>query len=172
LKLSGARVVYMVDPDAGRLAVARRIGLSTLLGAESTFAETRKAGLPVIDVVVEASGTYTALDQALKMVRVGGKVITVSSYGDQADGLRLGHEYHRNRVDLISSMTVNDAPHRRYPHWDLDRLNDTAGWLLECGNLDVSDLLGEVRPFHEAPAAYHELARRSENLPAKVLLQY
>jgi threonine dehydrogenase-like Zn-dependent dehydrogenase len=74
------------------------------------------------DAAIEASGSYLGLHEAICCLRVGGRVATVASYHGDQPGLRLGEEYHRNRITLISSMTVNGCAQRQHPLWTFDRL--------------------------------------------------
>jgi threonine dehydrogenase-like Zn-dependent dehydrogenase len=133
-------------------------------------ARTAKVIAGDIDFAVEASGRYEALGVALRSVRPGGRVVVVSSYGNQDSGLLLGHEFHRNRVTLLSSMTVNGCAHRAAPLWDFDRLNFEAARLLSTGALDVECLISDEIPFTSAQSAYRRLA--GDRPPLKILLNY
>src|SRR5206468_12271168 len=72
------------------------------------------------------SGSYQGLHEAIRCLRVAGRVATVASYhGDDQTGLRLGEEYHRNRITIYSSMTINGCPHRNHPLWTLEDRKST-----------------------------------------------
>jgi threonine dehydrogenase-like Zn-dependent dehydrogenase len=93
----------------------------------------------------------------MRCVKVGGRVVTVSTYHGDPIALDLGEEYHRNRVDLVSSMSVNDCPHRGFPAWDSARLLSTARQMLDTGALTPERLITDVVPFTDLPGVYDEL---------------
>lgn len=103
---------------------------------------------------IEASGSYAGLHEAIRCLRVGGRVSTVTSNQGEQPGLRLGEEYHRNRITLISSMTINGCPQRGHPLWTLDRLNATARQLIVSGDLRTEGLITHWVPFDRAAEAY------------------
>jgi len=95
----------------------------------------------------------------------------VASYHGDQRGLALGHEYHRNRVALISSMTVNGCPQRGYPAWDLDRLNAVTRELVLDTKLASAELITHRIPFKDAGTAYELIDSRPEDT-IKVVLTY
>ena len=120
---------------------------------------------------IEASGSYTGLHEAIRCLRVGGRAATVASYHGEQPGLRLGEEYHRNRITLISSMTVNGCPQRGHPAWTLDRLNTTARDLIVSGQVRTDGLITHRIPFDQAIAAY-ALITETPEATIKVVLTY
>ncbi len=66
-----------------------------------------RSGLGV-DVAVEASGNVRALHQAIRATRYGGTICVVSFYGGDAAGLRLGDEFHVNRLQLLTHTHLRD----------------------------------------------------------------
>lgn len=170
LRLAGVRRVFAVDPDPCRMKLAVSFGAEAVSGSQDEVARAVKLLASEIDFAVEASGRYEALDVAVRSVRPGGRVVIVSSYGNQDTGLFLGHEFHRNRVTLLSSMTVNGCAHRAAPLWDLSRLNAESAHLLSSGALDVDSLISDVMPFTSAEAAYRRLT--GDRPPLKILLSY
>jgi len=93
-------------------------------------------------------------------------VVSVAYYPGAGSGLSLEGEWHRNRINLISSRDVS-APHRLAPRWDANRLYDAAFALLEQGRLRVDGLLDPVVPFDDSAAAYREI---DENPAASIKL--
>lgn len=170
LKLAGVRRVIAVDANPDRVAFAERLGAEPVCSSQQDTAHVVKSLVRDIDFAVEASGRYEALNLALRTVRPGGRVVVVSSYGNQDNGLFLGHEFHRNRVTLLSSMTVNGCAHRAAPLWDLDRLNAQSAHLLSTGAVDVEPMLSTVIPYAQAQSAYRLIA--AKNPPLKVILSY
>jgi len=170
--LSGASTVFALDPYRRRLDLARRFGAepqdSSVVDAAARVKEMRGPG---VDVAIDASGRYEGLHLALACCRPGGRVVAVSSYQGEASGLRLGEEFHRNRLTISSSMTVNEVPHRDHPCWTLDRLNETARRLLHDGRLRVEEMLTHVFPIEEAEDAYRLIAENPSEC-VKVAFRY
>jgi threonine dehydrogenase-like Zn-dependent dehydrogenase len=173
-RLAGAGRVDAADP------IGPRRQLAETLGADSTHdPATTDVGLALrssgtgrgADVAIEFSGSYAALQQALRSVRLAGRVVAAGFYQGSAEGLRLGEEWHHNRLTLISSMSAWDCPHRDYPAWDLDRLKETAAELLASGRLETASLPTKRFPFERAADAYALIDRRPEEA-LRVVLTY
>ncbi|WP_246277538.1 zinc-dependent alcohol dehydrogenase [Phytohabitans rumicis] len=153
---AGATKVIGVDRHPLRLEAGASLGAHVVDAATSDVAaEVRRITGPAgADAAIEASGSYRGLHEAIRSCAVGGRVATVASYHGDQPGLRLGEEYHRNRITLISSMTVNGCVHRQYPLWTLDRLNRTARDMVSSGALCVDGLITHRVPFRSAVDAY------------------
>ena len=59
------------------------------------------------DVVIEASGSYAALNQAIRAARYAGKVIPLAMYTGDPSALELGEEFHFNQIDIISARACS-----------------------------------------------------------------
>jgi threonine dehydrogenase-like Zn-dependent dehydrogenase len=170
---SGARVIG-VDRYPLRTAAAESLGVSAVLAEPDVDVAARVrdlVGSAGADAAIEASGSYTGLHEAIRCVRVGGRVATVASYHGDQPGLRLGEEYHRNRITLISSMTINGCPQRGHPAWTLDRLNTTAQRLIADGAVRTDGLITHRIPFDRAAHAYALITHTPEDT-IKVVLTY
>jgi 2-desacetyl-2-hydroxyethyl bacteriochlorophyllide A dehydrogenase len=173
-RVSGAAWLAGVDPIAGRRELARQLGADVVLdpsacdaGREITIA----AGRSGVDVAIELSGRYAALHQAMRSVKLAGTVVAAGFYtGAAGNDLRLGEEWHHNRLTLVSSMSGWGAPHRE-PGWDRRRLRATALGLLSHGRLEVDALVTHRIPFRQAAEAY-ELIDRSPEKTLRVVLTY
>ena len=97
--------------------------------------------------------------------------MTVGFYQGGAPELRLGEEWHHNRLDMISSMGAWGAPHRAYPAWDRPRVLRTVVDLLAPGALRVDALPLRHFPFEHAVDAYGWLDD-NPNEAVKVALTY
>lgn len=171
--LAGGRVIG-VDRYTRRLAVAEQLGIDTIVADSQTDIAVevrRRTGPHGADAAIEASGSYTGLHEAIRCLRVGGRVATVASYHGDQPGLRLGEEYHRNRITLISSMTVNGCPQRNHPAWTMDRLNTTARQLVTSGQVRTDMLITHRIPFERAADAYALITDRPQDT-IKVVLTY
>ena len=172
-RLAGARVIG-VDRYPLRAAAAEALGLTTVLAESGVDVAGRVRELSCAagaDAAIEASGSYLGLHEAIRCLRVGGRVATIASYHGDQPGLRLGEEYHRNRITLISSMTVNGCPQRTHPLWTLDRLNATAREQIATGAVRVDGLITHRFPFGYAARAYTLIADTPQDT-IKVVLTY
>jgi threonine dehydrogenase-like Zn-dependent dehydrogenase len=98
-------------------------------------------------------------------------VVAISSYNETLKGVSLGAEFHRNRIQLISSMTINECAHRSNPCWSLERLNTVARGMLASGQLIVENLVTHTFSFSEAQEAYDLLNRAPDDV-LKIALTY
>lgn len=138
---------------------------------DAAFEIHRLTGGFGVDVAIETSGCSEALHEALRSCRIGGRVVTVGTYRQGAKGLYLAEEWHRNRIEMISSMTVNSCSSRSYPRWSLERLNSTALQLLLDKKVKVEELVTHVFPFKQAVKAYQLLMSHPERT-IKIVLSY
>jgi 2-desacetyl-2-hydroxyethyl bacteriochlorophyllide A dehydrogenase len=172
LKLAGARTIIAVDPLESRRKMAASFGAITIDPTEADAGvAAKKLTQCGVDIAIECSGSSVALNSAIKACAVGGTVVTVATYREGATHLFLGEEWHRNRITLLSSMSVNGCPHRDYPLWDLDRLNNTAWYLLSEDKVLVDSFISQEFNVEEAYKAY-ELINRQPNETLKVVLTY
>ena len=171
LRRSGVRTVFALDRSLERLEIARGFGAIPIDTGAGRAAGKIKEQCGGVDFAIEASGAYEGLATAIRCVAPMGKVVVVSSYGNQDTGVHLGHEFHRNRITLVSSMTVNGCPSARAPLWSLDRLNREAAALLCDGSLDIAPMITSLVPFSAAVAAYKAIDNASSP-PLKVIFDY
>ena len=174
VRLNGARVVVGVDLIASRRELARRYGVDHTLDparGDVGLEIKRLTGNKGADAALEISGSYAALQQAIRCVQVGGLVVAASYYKGNASALSLGAEWHHNRPTLISSMPVWGCPHRLHPLWDLDRLERTAIGVLERGEVATEGMVTQRIPYSEAPKAYDLIARHPDET-IKVVFTY
>jgi alcohol dehydrogenase len=90
-KLMGAAVVIGVDGDDNRIAMARRMGIDVVLDYRTTdvAAEIRHLTGTGVDVAIEALGTQTTFETALRVLRPGG---TLSSLGVYSGKLQVPYD--------------------------------------------------------------------------------
>lgn len=170
LRRAGCRQVFGIDPDPRRLAIAERSGMIPVPADSVDPAEFIKASMPGVDVGIEASGRYAGLASLLRCVAPMGRLVVVSSYGNQSEGIALGHEFHRNRISVVSSMTMNGCAHPKAPLWTFERLTQEAATLLTEQSVSVIPMITSV-PFASAPEAYRTLEQDAAP-PLKILFAY
>jgi 2-desacetyl-2-hydroxyethyl bacteriochlorophyllide A dehydrogenase len=173
-QLSGAAWIDAVDLLSQRRALALDYGADRALdpAACDVGLEIKSASLQRgADVAIEVSGAYPALHEAIRSVRPGGLVVAAGFYQGGAAGLRLGEEWHHNRITMLSSMAVWGNPHRSHPLWDRERVNDVVTELLAGGRLRTGGLITHRVPFRRAAEAY-ELIDKHPDQALKVVLTY
>ena len=158
-RLEGAGVVVGIDPLAARRDLALAYGADLALdGAADVGLELKSAGEPV-DVAIEFSGRYEALQQALRSVRVEGLVVAAGFYAGDGTALRLGEEWLHNRLTMVASMQGWGVP--------VDRRRLRAEALELLAHLQADELLTHRFAFDDALDAYASLdAGRGDALRA------
>ena len=167
---SGAYVVG-VDPVAARRDMALRLGADEVLDpgavpvAEILKDRTEGRGA---DVCIEVSGAPAALAEAIRGVAYSARVVALGFFQGEARGLRLGEEFHHNRVTLVSSQISGAAPEASY-RWTKLRLWRTAVRLQHEGALSLTPLITHVEPFERAPELFARLDSGAEDVLQSVL---
>ena len=161
-RLSGAAWIDAVDLFTVRRDLALSFGANRALdpgacdvGYEIKMASPQRGA----DVAIEVSGHYAALHEAIRSARKSGTVVAAGYYQGGGTPLRLGEEWHHNRITMISSMAVWNNPHRDYPAWDRIRINSTVTDLMAAGRLrgararrPSASLRPEAAPARTAPS--------------------
>lgn len=157
-RLNGGRVVA-VDGIAARRELAQQLGADEVLDPlQVDIAERIReltGGLGA-DVAIEATGNHAALHEAVRSVAYNSRVCVAGFFQGGATALRLGEEFHHNRIQIISSQISGlgtSVAHR----WDRYRLTKTAIDLAVAGRLKVIPLITHTVALAEAAQAYRML---------------
>jgi 2-desacetyl-2-hydroxyethyl bacteriochlorophyllide A dehydrogenase len=147
--------VIAVDRVPHRLELAEKFGAMPLSAATGDLAlavreQTKGRGA---DRVIELTGAYQALHEAIRVAGVGGTVIAAGFYQGPATALALGEEFHHNQVTLVSSQ-IGSVPPSLRDRWDSERLHETVIRLCAAGRLDPMPLVSHVIPARSAADAY------------------
>jgi 2-desacetyl-2-hydroxyethyl bacteriochlorophyllide A dehydrogenase len=165
-RLSGATVIA-VDVRESRLEHARPY--TDLRLHENAALEikrfTRNRGA---DVVIEATGSDVALNEAIRSVAYSARVVSLGFYQNNAQGLYLGEEFHHNRISIVCSQIFAVNPALSY-RWDVPRLERTIMDLQHTGKLNLMPLITQEFPFEQAEAAYRLLDEQPEEAVQVVL---
>ena len=163
-RLQGARWIAATDPIPIRRELAKRHGADVVLDpiAEDVGLVikdlTDKIG---VDVSLETSGVYGALNDALRATGYMGTIVSSAYYTGDARALSLEGEWHRNRLTMISTRDVSQ-PLPGHPLWDTQRLHTEAFALLQEGRLSVEGLVHPIVPFSESAEAYRNIDEAPE----------
>jgi 2-desacetyl-2-hydroxyethyl bacteriochlorophyllide A dehydrogenase len=163
LQRAGADVLA-ADPLAGRRELAVSLGVPAVTPDELPF-RLPDGGVPLL---VELSGSPTALADALPLLAHEGTALVGSWYGEQEVRLPLGGAFHRRRLTIRSSQ-VSTIPAALAGRWDVARRRRVAAGLLDV--LPLTALATTEVPFEEAPRAYEALDRRAPGV-LHVALRY
>jgi 2-desacetyl-2-hydroxyethyl bacteriochlorophyllide A dehydrogenase len=169
-RLNGAQVIA-VDTLPARLDLAAKLGADVILHAtEDTVAErvrdlTEGRGA---DVVVEVSGRYEALHEAIRTAAYNSRVVAAGFYQGPGAGLVLGEELHHNRIQVVSSQ-ISGVSAANQHRWDRDRLARTAIEFAVTGRLDVQSLISHRLRFDAAADGFRLLDEHPEQALQVVL---
>jgi threonine dehydrogenase-like Zn-dependent dehydrogenase len=167
-KQAGSETVIAIDPLPQRRVMAVHLGADHALdpltedAALTTHHLTHGAG---VDVAIELSGAYAALQTAIRCARVGGTVCSAGFYQGESHDLWLGREWHHNRLTVI-------VPHgcgwghlpRDYPRWDTQRAYDCIVSLMRKGKLNAASLVNWTIPFEESVQLFSVIRERADEI--------
>jgi 2-desacetyl-2-hydroxyethyl bacteriochlorophyllide A dehydrogenase len=168
--LSGATVIA-VDRLASRLERAGAHGAAHLVDGSKVDAAARVKEITEgrgADVSVEITGQSAALHEAIRATAYNSRVVVCGFFQGEAKGLRLGEEFHHNRINLVCSQISGVSPaldHR----WSRQRLDRTVMGLIAEGRVDWGRLISHVVPASEAQEAFEMLRDRPEECLQVVL---
>jgi threonine dehydrogenase-like Zn-dependent dehydrogenase len=123
---------------------------------------------PGADLTYELTGNPSALDLAIGVTGVGGRIVIGSWYGTKRAAPDLGGRFHRSRIRLISSQVSSLAPELSAA-WTTRRRLSFALSLLPT--LPLAELISHRIPFREAARAYRMLDE-DPSQTLQVLLTY
>jgi 2-desacetyl-2-hydroxyethyl bacteriochlorophyllide A dehydrogenase len=156
--LSGGRVLA-VDTQAGRLTIAASFGAAEAIdalrpgGAGELIRDLTGGGA---DSAIELSGADRALHEAVRSVVVEGLVAASGFYQGGASNLRLGEEFHHNRVRIVASQ-ISGVPVQLGRHWDQPRLVRTVMGLIVSGAVDAGALVSDIVPADDVATVFGRL---------------
>lgn len=161
--LSGATVVA-VDRLPSRLARARDHGAAHVVNGAEEDAAARVKALTEgrgADVSIEITGKAAALHEAIRATAYNSRVVACGFFQGEGRGLRLGEEFHHNRIEIRCSQISGVA--RGLDHrWSRARLDRTVMDLIAAGRVDWGRLISHVVPVSEAQGAFEMLRDRPE----------
>jgi threonine dehydrogenase-like Zn-dependent dehydrogenase len=169
-RLNGARVIG-VDGIAARRELATELGADVVIDATQGMVAEQIRELTEgrgADVCLEVTGNYRALHEAIRSVAYSSRVCAAGFMQGEGAGLRLGEEFHHNRVQVICSQIAGVSPSLQH-RWDGYRLARTAIDLAVTGRLRLTELISHTMPMAEAPAAFQLLDEHPEQALQVVL---
>lgn len=168
--LSGAEVVA-VDGMSRRLGAASAMGASHALLADvsgGAGAAVRAWSHGGVDSAIELSGSTRGLHEAVRSVLVEGTVVASGFYQGGAEHLRLGEEFHHNRVRMVASQ-IGGTPVGLGQRWEPVRLVGTFMEQVRRGRVDVGSLITDVVEAADVAAIFSRLDRGDPDILQAVL---
>ena len=182
LRAQGCRVLG-IDPDSGRLAIARQFGADTVdltrgddpLAVATTFSRGR--GVDAV-IITASTKSNVPVRQAAHMCRKRGRIVLVGVTGlelSRADfyekelSFQVSCSYGPGRYDKAYEEGGQDYP-VGYVRWTEQRNFEAVLDLMSAGALDVTPLISHRFPLDQAEVAYDLLAGSQSSLG--ILLEY
>lgn len=158
-KVAGASLVIAVEPLPNRRAIAKRVGADAVLdpAAGDAALEIKKLTGRGVDVAIEYSANWKALQDCLRCVAYGGNVVAGGFPAPYPAGLDLGGEAHLNIPTIIFSRSCSQ-PDREHPRWDHQRVADTCWRLLVEGRISGDQVVTPVVAFEDILSEYPKIA--------------
>ena len=166
--IRGAKVTA-IDFDDARLARAKNFGAfatmnPTNAGIDGVAGDLRSSEYPEgLPSAIEISGSYKALHEAIRSVRPGGVVVASGFYQGDGIGLRLGEEFHHNRVQLLASQ-IGGVPVSLASSMTVEDLHLDFMQMIQDGDLDPTALISHNFPAEKVADAFELLDTSSDVL--------
>ncbi|XID94631.1 zinc-binding alcohol dehydrogenase [Paenibacillaceae bacterium WGS1546] len=112
------------------------------------------------DVVIDVTGSYHALNEAIRIIAPERTIIAMSWYPNESR-LALSEEFHHNRVTIKCSQTNYTAPEFAQI-WPIERKRE---WCLQLlPKLKLDNILTTTFPFAQINEAFATVDRHPENI--------
>jgi threonine dehydrogenase-like Zn-dependent dehydrogenase len=171
VRRTAARQVFTVDPVAGRRTMSLRLGADEAIDPAGLDVARHVRELTEgrgADVVIDVTGSYVALQEAIRTAAPNTTVVALSWYGGPCDALRLADEFHHNRITIKCSQVGSIDPALSATHSVPRR---TKQVLDAFEYLELAPLVTDYVPFAEAPRGYDIVDQHSEKT-IQVVLDY
>ena len=164
-RLSGAVELIAVDPIEARRELALQHGATEVVDPseiDDLGMASRQWFSDGADVVIEASGSYAALNQAIRAARYAGKVVPLAMYTGDPSALELGEEFHFNQIDIVSARACSHPQRELY--WSESRIVETLLRLFVSGDLRPHGLPSPIVSPDELPETYGKIYHAPEEV--------
>jgi len=167
VRIMGADRILLVDVDEAKLEMARRMWLGQTVNSHNTdpvIAAQQMGGGLGADLVIEAAGAATTIEQALQMARPLGRVVVM---GNPAADVTLS----RATVSqlLRKELTVRGAWNSSFVALPTDEWHVALRYLADR-RIDVRPLITHRVPLAQGAQALAMMQRRAEPVARVVLV--
>ena len=167
-RMQGRRIIT-VDGLEPRRRLSLGVGADEVLDPASddvALEVRRRTGGRGADVTIEVSGSYHALQEAIRTAAPDTTVVAMSWYGGTGGALALSDEFHHNRITIKSSQVGGVDPALSATHSLPRRMRHV---LDSFGYLDLEPLISSRIPFGDAARGYELIDSRDPNVTQVVL---
>jgi 2-desacetyl-2-hydroxyethyl bacteriochlorophyllide A dehydrogenase len=168
-RFSGADVLA-VDRVARRLELAETFGATPVDAANAGEAVKDATAGRGADVTIDLTGSAAALHEAIRGAAYASRVVVAGFPQGGASELRLGEEFHHNRIELVASQISSVHP-RHSRQWDVLRLERTVLELRRQARLELEPLVTRIEPVERAAEVFRLLDERPED-EVQVVLEF
>lgn len=169
LRRTAAGQIITVESIPHRRALSQRMGADLVLDPNEGDVARRVRQLTKgrgADVVIEVSGAYAALQEAIRTAAPNTTVVAMSWYGGTGSALALSDEFHHNRITIKSSQVGGIAPDLNATH-SLARRGEHV--LAAFKEETLAPLISDKIPFTEAARGYELVDRHPADVTQVVL---
>lgn len=157
--IEGARRVIMAGSWDEKLAIAKECGVSDVINYHREDVAERAKELTEGEgplIIIETSGNKTALNQAIKALKPGGRIVMVSWYNGDEVAAMLNATIAKD-AELIGTLASPNT------------FNTVLGYMAE-GKLNVRPLITHVKPLEELEDVV-KMVRAKKEMRIKILLK-
>jgi threonine dehydrogenase-like Zn-dependent dehydrogenase len=172
-KLQGAKFIVGVDPIESRRKLALKMGANFVLNPielDVGYHIRKNFYEEGLDVTIDFSGQSKALNDCIRSTGYGGTVIAGALYKPATSDLKLGMEFHWNRIKLISSRVSNE-PDLDYPRWSWKRNKESVIDLMEKKLLSTEEIITPIVPFNDAETHFNKIIK-NKNIDSYLKLTF
>ncbi len=162
--LASGTKVYAVDLIEERRNLAKNLGIQS-------FDPLSKLDYALLndllgcgaDVIVEASGSQSALNSSFELAANRGQIILVAGhYGSRV--LDLKTNFQNKELSLIAARRLEQTDQSMVDRWPVSRCRSVFYGLLENGNINVSGLISHTVSPRYAAEMYSRLLQRDPTI--------
>ncbi len=160
--------VAVIDPDEGRLAIAREIGAMHAISPDDAAGREELQRFfdgQGADVVFEATSNWQGIRTAMEVARTAGTVVIVSRNTTIPDFNPVGHPFLGKKLRLVTSYNYPPDGHR----WDRRNSLRLTLDLLQRGRLDLEPMITHRVAADELPEMYRRLDEGDSSIVGTVL---
>lgn len=166
-RLNGARPVVAFDPIESRRKLARESGSDFEIDPMATDRAAqiqRVLGDQRFDCVFEATGSPAPFNDALRLVKYGGKMILLGSTRGKVEQFDPYADVHLNGVTMIGAHMRTHPPFEtQFNRWTWLNNRRLALRLIREGDLKLEPLISHREPASVGPAMFQRLHEARES---------
>ena len=161
----------VVDTDAGRLSVAREIGFRTVDATrEDALARVKElTGGKGASLCIEAATSAKAIDNAMKMLALRGRLVLTSTIFEPVPFAILGDFIERELTVIGAHQPKCPIVPNDYYLWNQVDNRTAAMLAMRDGKLKVEHLISHRVKPHEAPPLYERLRAKDRSIVGMVI---